>query len=79
MELTTREAHCDGMLRRVTAVLLWTYFAWYLGALLAHASGLPGTVGPLAGASMALFALYGWHRHRKIPRPVAAKRFQLSR
>ncbi|CAN5299405.1 hypothetical protein BH24CHL10_BH24CHL10_02040 [soil metagenome] len=67
------------MLRRVMALLLWTYFAWYLGALMAHAIELPSVIGPLAGVSMAVFALYGWHRPRKSPRPVRANRFELSR
>lgn len=67
------------MLRRVMALLLWTYFAWYLGALIAHAIGLPGVVGPLAGISMTVFAVYDGQRRRKSMRPAAAKSLQLSR
>jgi hypothetical protein len=72
-------AHCHRMLRRTIALVLWAYFAWYLVAMVANATGLTPALGPLAGLAMAVFAAYDWRRPRSTPRPAPAKELQLSR
>jgi hypothetical protein len=67
------------MLRRTIALILWAYFAWYLGALVANAAGLPSVIGPMAALAMAAFAVYDWRRPRNVPRPAPAKELQLTR
>jgi hypothetical protein len=69
------------MLRRTIALALWTYFAWYLGAMIASAIGLPSFIGPAAGVAMALFAVYDWRRPRAADQrqPASAQELQVSR
>lgn len=67
------------MLRRMTALALWAYFAWYLGALIADATGLSPLVGPVAAAATGAFALYDWHRPRMSRQPSLKKELQVSR
>jgi hypothetical protein len=57
------------MIRRFAALALWTYFAWYLGAMVAAFTDGPSVVGPVAGLLTASVAVYGWLRssHRNTP------------
>jgi hypothetical protein len=50
------------MLRRIVALALWTYFAWYLGAMLATFTGGPAVVGPIAAVLTAAVGAIGWVR-----------------
>jgi membrane protein required for beta-lactamase induction len=59
------------MIRRLTALLLWTYFAWYLGATVAAVLNGPTVVGPIAAVMTAALAAVGWARTRR-PNPSAA-------
>jgi hypothetical protein len=57
------------MFRRIVALALWTYFAWYLGAMLAAFSGLPAALGPTLAALTAAICAIGWvrsHRRREM-------------
>jgi hypothetical protein len=63
------------MTRRLTALLLWSYFAWYLGATVASVMDGPTVVGPIAGALTAVVAAIGWARAR---RPHATTTRQLE-
>ena len=56
------DEHTRGMIRRVVALTLWTYFAWYLGAMLAAATGGPAVAGPIAAVLTAGLGLTGWVR-----------------
>lgn len=73
------KAHSRRMLRRSIALALWTYFAWYLGAMVSSATGLPPLIGPLGGLAMAAFALYDWRRPRHTKRDTRTVGIQLSR
>ena len=59
------------MLRRLAAVLLWSYFAWYLGAMLAVLVSGPAVTGPLAAVLTAAVAVYGWIRRSEKTRRVS--------
>ena len=50
------------MIRRFVALALWTYFAWYLGAMLATFTGGPAVAGPIAGVLTTAAGMYGWLR-----------------
>ena len=50
------------MIRRFISLALWTYFAWYLGAMLATFTGGPAVAGPIAALLTALLAAGGWIR-----------------
>lgn len=50
------------MIRRLAALALWTYFAWYLGAMLATFTGGPDIAGPIAAVLTAAIGLVGWVR-----------------
>jgi hypothetical protein len=50
------------MIRRLVALALWTYFAWYLGAMLATFTGGPAVAGPIAAILTAGLCLVGWVR-----------------
>lgn len=50
------------MIRRLLALALWTYFAWYLGAMLAAFTGGPAVAGPIAAVLTACLGLVGWVR-----------------
>lgn len=67
------------MLRRSIALALWTYFAWYLGAMVSSATGVSPILGPLAGVGMAAFTFYDWHRPRHVRRGPRAEGLQLTR
>lgn len=73
------KAHSQRMLRRSIALALWAYFAWYLGAMVSSATGLPPLIGPLGGLAMAAFALYDWRRPRHTSRDTRTAGFQPSR
>lgn len=72
-------AHSRCMLRRSIALALWVYFAWYLGAMVASASGLPPVIGPLAALAMAAFALYDWRRPRQMRQRARTEGLQPTR
>ena len=56
------------MIRRLVALGLWTYFAWYLGAMLATFTGGPAVAGPIAAVLTAGLGLVGWVRmSRRVP------------
>jgi hypothetical protein len=57
-----RNGHHPRMIRRFVALALWTYFAWYLGAMLAAFTGGPAVAGPIAGVLTAAVGTYGWVR-----------------
>lgn len=61
--------HTPRMTRRLVALALWTYFAWYLGAMLATFTGGPTVAGPIAAVLTAGLGLLGWVR---MSRRVAA-------
>ena len=63
--------HTPPMFRRLVALALWTYFAWYLGAMLATFTGGPAIAGPIAAVLTAGVGLVGWVR---ITRRVTATR-----
>jgi hypothetical protein len=69
--------HYRGMTRRLTALLLWTYFAWYLGATVATVLHGPTVVGPIAAILTAAVAGWGWARTRR-PAPSAAQRLEVQ-
>lgn len=50
------------MIRRLVALALWTYFAWYLGAMLATFTGGPDVAGPIAAVLTSGLGLVGWVR-----------------
>ena len=50
------------MVRRIVAMALWTYFAWYLGAMLAAFTGGPTALGPLFATLTAAVCVFGWVR-----------------
>lgn len=50
------------MIRRLVALALWSYFAWYLGAMLATLTGGPAIAGPIAAVLTAALGLVGWVR-----------------
>jgi hypothetical protein len=54
--------HTRRMIRRLAALALWTYFAWYLGAMLATFTGGPAVAGPIAAVLTAGLGLVGWVR-----------------
>lgn len=54
--------HDQRMLRRIVALALWTYFAWYLGAMVATFTGGPAAVGPIAAILTAAVGVIGWVR-----------------
>jgi len=54
--------HTQRMIRRLVALALWTYFAWYLGAMLATFTGGPAIAGPIAAVLTAGLGLVGWVR-----------------
>ena len=59
------------MIRRLSALVLWTYFAWYLAATLASLSGGPGEAGPIAALLTLFVGVVGWLRlHRDAARPL---------
>ena len=51
MALEARRPHDPAMFRRIVALALWTYFAWYLGAMLAAFTGGPTALGPMLASS----------------------------
>jgi hypothetical protein len=63
--------HTQHMIRRLVALALWTYFAWYLGAMLATFTGGPAVAGPIAAVLTAGLGLVGWVR---MSRRAAANR-----
>ena len=62
MVLALRPGEHAGMTKRLVALALWTYFAWYLGATLAALFDGPQVVGPIAAFLTAVIALIGWGR-----------------
>jgi hypothetical protein len=50
------------MFRRILALALWTYFAWYLGAMLAAFTGGPTALGPVLASLTASICVIGWAR-----------------
>jgi hypothetical protein len=53
------------MFRRMTALALWTYFAWYLGAMLAAFTGGPTALGPILASLTAAICVIGWVRSNR--------------
>ena len=53
------------MFRRIVAMALWTYFAWYLGAMLAAFTGGPTALGPLLAMLTAAVCVTGWVRSNR--------------
>src|SRR4051812_27670013 len=43
----------SGMKKRALAAVLWFYSCWYLGAMVAHLSGLSEVLGPIFGTAAA--------------------------
>jgi hypothetical protein len=62
MASNASSAHTPRMTRRFVALALWTYFAWYLGAMLATFTGGPAVAGPIAAVLIAGVGLVGWVR-----------------
>jgi hypothetical protein len=62
MALRPRPADTRGMFRRLAALALWSYFAWYLAATLASFTDAPAAAGPIAAALTAAVAAIGWAR-----------------
>ena len=50
------------MFRRIVALALWTYFAWYLGAMLAALTGGTTALGPALAFLTAALCVTGWAR-----------------
>lgn len=61
------------MARRITALLLWSYFAWYLASMLASVTDGPAVAGPIAAALTAALGVTGWIRSRRSGQPRAAR------
>jgi len=55
-------SHTSPMTRRLVALALWSYFAWYLGATLATFTGGPAVAGPIAAVLTAGVGVFGWVR-----------------
>lgn len=71
------ESHSSLMFRRTIALVLWTYFGWYLTALAATVIGLPTLIAPLGGIAMAAIALHDWRSARRsaaVPRRLPVGR-----
>ena len=64
------------MIRRIVALALWTYFAWYLGAMVAAFTDGPSVAGPIAGFLTAAAGAYGWMRTTR--RPAARPTLEAS-
>ena len=58
------------MVRHIVALALWTYFGWYLGALLAVFLSAPAFLGPAAALLTLAVGLYGWRRSPHQPRQL---------
>lgn len=56
------------MIRRIVAVALWAYAAWYLAALLALAFGGPDVAGPIAAALVVAVDVVGGLRASRVRR-----------
>jgi hypothetical protein len=67
-----RRPHDPAMFRRIVALTLWTYFAWYLGAMLAAFTGGPTALGPMLASLTAAVCVTGWARsnRRRAPSPA---------
>jgi membrane protein required for beta-lactamase induction len=50
------------MIRRLVALALWTYFSWYLAAMVATFLDGPTVAGPIAATLTALVGIAGWLR-----------------
>jgi membrane protein required for beta-lactamase induction len=57
------------MARRITALLLWSYFAWYLASMLASVTEGPAVAGPIAAVLTAVLGVTGWLRSRRAAQP----------
>ena len=66
MVFAVHETDYHAMIRRLTALALWTYFAWYLGATVASAFDGPAIAGPIAGILTAIVAGIGWLRSVRV-------------
>jgi uncharacterized membrane protein YjjB (DUF3815 family) len=53
------------MFRRIVALALWTYFAWYLGAMIATFTGGPSALGPALATFTAAICVTGWVRSNR--------------
>lgn len=63
-----------GMVKRMTAAVLWLFAGWYLGNALAFLVGVPDLLGPILGVAAAfVFAVdpQGWIWKRPAAEPVA--------
>ena len=72
MARVPREPHDPRMFRRIVALALWTYFAWYLGAMLAAFTDGPAVVGPIAAILTAAVGVIGWVRSSRRATPQAS-------
>jgi hypothetical protein len=59
------------MTRRIAALALWAYFAWYLAAMIASVIGGPAIAGPIAAVLTAALGIVGWARSRRAERRPA--------
>lgn len=50
------------MIRRLVALALWTYFSWYLAAMVATLLDGPAAAGPIAAVITAIVGIVGWRR-----------------
>jgi hypothetical protein len=77
MVAAKRKVDDSTMIRRFVVLALWTYFAWYLGAMLATFTGGPAIAGPIAGVLTAAVGTYGWLRAAR-RRPAMPTTFEAS-
>jgi hypothetical protein len=66
------------MFRRIVALALWTYFGWYLGAMLAAFVGGPSGMGLAVGTAFATVAAWGWIRGARDRRAAGAATHELK-
>lgn len=64
-------ATLTGMIRRIVAVALWAYFAWYLAALIALSFDGPEIAGPIAAALVVVLDIVGGLRASRARRPAS--------
>lgn len=63
------EPHTSPMIRRLVALALWAYFAWYLAAMVATVIGASSLAGPTAAVLTIAAGALSWARAQRAARP----------
>lgn len=73
MERRPTGAENPRMLRRIVALGLWAYFAWYLAAMIASYIGATHVAGPVAAVLTLAVGIVGWARTASRVTPAPAE------